>query len=486
MDAEGIIGINFGTAYTTVVHITKEKITVLGEDGDTPFAALIAVTADNKMFFGSRVKKGYNALSETARLVSPLSELLGTNRAIVINGKECPPVQMAAEYFRALKRVIMKKHSINVSEAVISFPGSFSHAAKLDIIEAAKKAEIKVNGVIPENYAAYMPMRGEVRNKRFVLIADWGGRTLDIHILMNEQGRIHEKASFCERIGGNDIDLRIAQILHAMSSRLAENKSLVVPFEKMPAADRDKLINLAEAAKIRISTAGGNVPVNVTDYGNYGTFSFTLTEEIFSEIVKPIVEEHVITAINSAMSRAKLGAADIGAVVACGGSGELRAFTDVLTNIFGKEKVIFPENTQIVSALGAAAYMAYLKEVNGSGKFRLLEDIGVLMSDDNIFPLLKKDHAAEGLKSDVFSFAAVDDSPEAQIVIADGKGRILGNAAVPVRGFLNERLEISAMIDETLTASVRIHNSSDAGSENDTVLYLESTGTLQLTVDSTQ
>lgn len=479
MVAEGLIGIDFGTAYTSIVNLAGDKITVLGEDGETPFAALLAITADNKVFFGSRVKKGREVFSETAKLVLPLAELLGTGRSIVINGKECSPRQMTAEYFRALKRVVMKKYSIDISEAVISFPGAFSRAARLDILAAAKKAEINVKGFVPEHYAAYLPLRAGLAEKRSVMIADWGGRTLDIHILLNDGERLRERASLCERVGGRDIDIRVAQRLHTMLGELAEDKSKVVPFEKMPAADRDKLINLAEAAKIRISTAGGEVPVNVSDYGSCGTHSVALTEEIFAEIIKPIVREHVMTAINSVMSRVKLKAADIGAVIACGGSGGLRAFTSVLKSIFGEDKVILPEKPQMISACGAALY--FNKEDSGC-KFRLLEDIGVLMSDDNVFPLLKKDSEAEGLQSAVFSFAAVDDSPEAQVVIADGRGRIRGNAAVPIGGFLNERLEISALIDETLTACVRIHNSSDTDGAKDTVLELESAGVLQLTV----
>lgn len=474
MGTDGFIGIDFGTAYTSIVNVTNnggsEKISVLGEDGETPFAALLAITADNKVFFGNRVKKSRAALSETAQLVSPLAELLGTGKSIVINGKECPPRQMAAEYFRCLKRVVMKKYSIDISEAVISFPSTLSYEARLDILAAAKKAEINVKGFIPEHYAAYLSMCGSTDDKKSVMIADWGGRSLDIHLLVNDGGKIRERVAFCEKVGGKDIDLCVAVRIHTMLGELCEDKSKVVPFERMPAAERDKLMNLAEAAKIRLSVEGGEVPVNVADYGDYGTRSVTLTEEAFAEIVKPIVREHIMTAINSVMARVKLKAADIGAVLAVGGSSRLRAFAGVLKSIFGDEKVIIPEKPQIVSAHGAAI------SASKGGKFRLSEDIGVLMSDDNVFPLLKKDSDAEGLKSTAFSFAAVDDSGEAQIVIADGRGKIHASAAVPVGGFLNERLEISAAIDKTLTACVKIHNSSDADGSKDTVLRLDSAG----------
>lgn len=459
MGTDSFIGIDFGTAYTSIVNVTKdggsEKISVLGEDGETPFAALLAITADNKVFFGNRVKKTSEALCETAKLVSPLASLLGTNKSISINGKECPPRQMAAEYFRCLKRVIMKKYNVNVTEAVIAYPPSLSDDARKDILAAAKKAEIDVKGFIPEHYAAYLSMRKSLEGKSTVMIADWGGRTLDIHILTNNGGKIRIKKACSENVGGKDIDLRLAQRLHAMLGELVEDKSRVVPFEKMPAADRDKLMNLAETAKIRISVEGGEIPVTVADYGNYGTRTVTLTESAFAEIVKPIVREHVMPAINAIMSSVKMRAADIGAVLAVGGSSGLRAFAGVLKSIFGEEKVIFPEKPQTVSARGAA-----ISQTEG-GTFRLTEDIGILMSDDSIFPLLKKDSDVRGLKSTVFPFSVVDDSTEAQVIVVDGSGKFRSSLAYTVGGFLNERLEISAEVDETLYPFVNIRRTSE-------------------------
>lgn len=467
---ESYIGIDFGTAFTSIVNVTrdgnKEKISVLGEDGETPFASLLAITADNKVFFGNRVKKGNMALSESAQLVSPLSALIGTDKAIVINGKECPPRKMAEEYFRCIKRVVMKKYSINITEAVIAFPESFSREARLDILAAAQKAEIKVKGFIPEHFAAYFSMKKQLEGKSTVMIADWGGRTLDIHILLTDGSKVKARSAFSEKVGGHDIDLRLAERIHAMLGELLENKQAAVSFDKMPAAERDKLMLIAENVKIKLSAEGGEVPVTVPEYGVYGTRSVTVTEEIFAEIVKPIVREHVMTAINSAMTRLRMKASDIGAVLAIGGSGGLRAFSGVLKSIFGEEKVVFPEKQQICSACGAAV------SLTEGGRFKLSDDIGVLMSDDNVFPLLKKDQDAEGLKSAVYSFAAVDDSGAAQVVLSNGRKKVFDSVSVPVGGFLDEHLEISAEVDETLTVNVNIHNSADTDGSKDAALHI--------------
>lgn len=465
METGSFIGIDFGTANTTIVQVVRdadgEKVTVLGEDGQTPFAALAAITAENKVFFGSRVKKSFAALSENAKLVTPLASFIGTDKNITINNKECSPRQFTAEYFRALKRVVMKKHNVNITEAAISFPADFSHEAKLDLFAAARKAEINVTAVIPEHFAAFSALRGLFVGKKYILSADWGGASLKINILENNEGRLRVKMSRSKKIGGRDVDVMLAEKLHAMLGNSLADKSKAVPFDKMPAAERDKLITIAEAAKIEISEKGGEIAVNVPDYGFYGTNTLRLTEELFAEIVKPLMREHIVSTVNSAMEHAKLRASDIGAVLAIGGSCGLKAFSGVLRSMFGEEKLIIPDKPQIAAAKGTALAAA----MNIGEKLRLAEDIGILMSDDTVFPLLKKDQPAAGLKSKLFTFGTVDDSSEAQVVLAYGTGAVIGAEKIPVDGFPEGNIKIEAEIDETLSARVKVHSGKSSDSE---------------------
>ncbi len=457
METGSFIGIDFGTANTTIVRVTKdggsEKVTVLGEDGEIPFAALTAITAENKVFFGNRVKKSYSALSESSKLVSPLASLIGTNNNITINNKECSPRQLTAEYFRALKRVVMKKHNVDITEAAISFPSSFSHEAKLDLLAAAKKAEIRVTAVVPEYFASFLALRERIADKKLILAADWGGRCLRLNILENDGGKLRLKISHSKKIGGSDVDILLAEKLHLMLSNVLADKSKAVPFDKMPAAERDKMLTIAEAAKIEISKKGGEIPVTIQNYGVYGTSTIHLTEELFAEIIKPLMREHIVGTINSVMEHAKLRASDISAVLAIGGSCGLKAFSGVLKSMFGEEKLIIPENPQAAAAKGAA-----LCNSNTVGtRIKLSEDIGILMSDNTVFPLLKKNLPVIGLKSKKFSFGVVDGSPSAQVIVADSSGKILAGESFEVKDFPNGSINVEAEFDETLSLKVTVH-----------------------------
>lgn len=457
METGSFIGIDFGTANTTIVQVIKNeggmKVTVLGEDGQTPFAALAAITAENKVFFGSRVKKSYNALSENAKLINPLASIIGTNSNITINNKECSPRQFAAEYFRALKRVVLKKHNINITEAAVSFPAGFSHEAKLDLLAAARKAEINVTAVLPEHFAEVLALRDRIAGKKYILSSDWGGASLKIRILENNAGKLHMKSSLSPQIGGRAVDLMLAEKLHNMLGNKLADKSKAVSFDKMPAAERDKLITIAEAAKIEISEKGGEITVNIPDYGIYGTASLHLTEELFAEIVKPLMRDHIVNSINSVMEQAKLRASDIGCVLAVGGSSGLKAFTGVLRSMFGEDKLVIPERPQSIIAEGTALGAA----LKCSERIRLFDDIGILMSDDTVFPLLKKDHPAAGQKSKQFTFGTVDGSTEAKVIIAYGSGTVHSGLSVTADGFPEGNVSIEAEIDETLAASIKIH-----------------------------
>lgn len=457
METGSFIGIDFGTANTTIVQVVRnengEKVTVLGEDGQTPFAALAAITAENKVFFGSRVKKSYNALAENAKLITPLASIIGTDKTISINNKECSPRQLATEYFRALKRVVMKKHNVNITEAAVSFPAGFSHEAKLDLLAAAHKAEINVTAVLPEHFALALATRERIAGKKYILSADWGGASLKIRIFENNAGKLRLKTALTPLIGGRDVDIMLAEKLHNMLGSKLADKSKAVPFDKMPAAERDKMITIAEAAKIEISEKGGEIAVNIPDYGIYGTSSLHLTEELFAEIVKPLMRENIVSTINSVMEHSKLRASDIGCVLAVGGSCGLKAFSGVLRSMFGEDKLIIPERPQSVTAEGTALGTA----LKCSERIRLADDIGILMSDDTVFPLLKKDHPAAGQKSKQFIFGTVDDSAEAQVVVAYGSGTIQGGVKIPADEFPEGNVGIEAEIDETLFLQVNVH-----------------------------
>ncbi len=468
MKTGSLISIDFGTSNTSIVSVMRdehgEKVAILGEDGEFPFASLLAISNENKLFFGNKVRKSRDQLEESCRLVSSFKSLLGTNDCISVNGKEISPTQLTSEYFKCLKRVIQKKFNIDIKEAAFSFPVDFSPEARQDLVNAAEKADIKVRGMVSESTAAYMAVRDKLKGKSRVMVVDWGGGTLDISIIETERNRICESSVYGEKIGGDDIDLALAKRVHALLGDKVEDKSKLCEFDEMPSAERDKMLSAAERAKIQLSEDGEEYPLTIRDYGSYGTKTVFITNEMFTEMIKPIIKDRVLASINTALERAGVSVADIDAVVIAGGSSYLRPYADAMLNLFGESRIVLPEKLQFVSAIGAASALF------AEGKFKLSEDVGILMSDDSVYPLLHKDDDGVGSQSAVCSFSLVEDAHEAHIIVANGSGRnIYKRIDVLTKGFLVERLEVSAKIDDTQVAVFTVHNSSVPDQSKDTV-----------------
>ncbi len=468
MKTGNVVGIDFGTTNTSIVSLMRdelgEKCVVLGEDGEFPFASLLAISEDNRVFFGNKVRKNHDSFSENYRLVSSFKSLLGTGEAVEINGKPCPPKQIAAEYFKCLKRVVAKKYNIDITEAAFSFPVDFSAEARRDLIEAAIRADIRVNGFVSESTAAYLSESGKLKGKERVMVVDWGGGTLDISILEAKGGKVRELSVYGEKIGGDDIDRELARRVHAMMCERTEDKSKVTDFDEMPSEQRDKLIFACERAKIQLSEDGEDYPLTIRDYGELGTKTVTINNALFEDMIKPIIKDRVLSSINSAMERAGLSVAGIDAVIVAGGSANLRPFANAMLNLFGEENLILPEKSQFVSAKGAAMMPLV------GGKSKLGESLGVMMSDDTVFELLKKDEDGVGSKSGTHAFSVVDNSAEAHVIIVGGGSKtVLKKINVPTKGFLNDRIEISARIDETQTAKITLHSTAVPDDLKDTV-----------------
>ena len=207
---------------------------------------------------------------------------MGTGESIEINGKPCPPKQIAAEYFKCLKRVIAKKYNIDITEAAFSFPVDFSAQARRDLIEAAIRADIRVTGFVSESTAAYLAVSEQIKGKERVMVVDWGGGTLDISILETKGGKVRELSVFGEKIGGDDIDRELAGRVHAMMCDLTDDKSKVVLFDEMPSEQRDKLIFACERTKVQLSEDGEDYPLTIRDYGELGTKTVNITNAMFA------------------------------------------------------------------------------------------------------------------------------------------------------------------------------------------------------------
>jgi molecular chaperone DnaK len=477
MKVGSFFGIDFGTTFTEVSRIVTSM-----DDGSTAvikterlgkaIPSFIAFSSEDMPSFGDVVKKSLaQRLDAREVVISSFKSLLGTNKKRRINNKEYSPVQIVGKYLECVKREIESahKHTFEIIEAAFSVPTDFTAEARRDLRKAAQLAGITVTDFVSESTAAYLSERDNLKGLPRVMVIDWGGGTLDVSILETEGGKVREIAVYGEKIGGDDIDAEIAERVHSLINLKITDASNRVQFKEMPPEQRDKMISECEAAKINLSNDGEKYPLTIENYGTYETKTITLSYEMFEDMVTPIIRNRVLPAIDKAMERARLSKAGIDAVIMAGGSSNLRPFANAMLNLFGKEKMFPPEDAQYVSAAGAA-----ITQIVG-GDFKLSDGIGIVMSDNTVFPILNKDTAGVGSRSQTYTFSLVEDSQNAHFIISntDAHRRIdYDKVNIPTKGFLRERLEVSASIDEDRIATVKIHSTAVPDALKDTVVNI--------------
>ena len=455
-------GIDFGTTNTSVYLYHYEqgigsRETGYGTDGKdlTPFSSCIAIskTTPNDIKFGREVKEKFNEYAENYKIITSFKSLLGTDEEIVVNGVRYNGERLAILFLNHIKNTV-KAERPDFDEAIFSIPVDFSAKARTDLQNAADAVGIKVKGFVSESSAAYISKIHDIKAFSKVLVIDFGGGTLDLSILNLKQNRVYEDAVYGIKFGGDDIDKELARCLMPM----------VYPgthFDALDSKRKDRLMNEVERMKIEfseyddytITLGGGSKPIAI-DY------------DTFSGIISPLIRENVLDSIVKVMKKANVTQDNIDSVILAGGSSGLRPFAEIILSMFGEDKIIFDDENnryQWMVAKGAAITSAVDCE------FRLSDDICVLLSDGNTYPVLKKDFNKVGDKSDTLSFSLTADAYDAHFIFTDSTGKNrYATVLVKAKGYLDEKFNMSVEIGTNQIARVSIENPNIANEYRET------------------
>ena len=449
-------GIDFGTTNTSVYLYNYEygygkgsRETGYGTDGKdlTPFSSCIAIskTDPKDIKFGREVKEKINEYAEDYKIITSFKSLLGTDSEITVNGIRYSGQKLAALFLDHVKKTVTTERP-DFGEAVFSIPVDFSARARTDLLKAAQAVGIKVKGFVSESSAAYISKVNDIKALSKVMVIDFGGGTLDLSILNLQHNKVYEDAVYGVKFGGDDIDKELAM-------RIMPKVYPGIPFEELESKKKDKLMNEVERMKIEFS-----------EYDDYtmtlgeGTKPLDIDYDTFSDIITPMITSNVLNSILKVMEKANVSPENIDAVILAGGSSGLRPFADVILSLFGEEKVIFDDQNnryQWMVAKGAAITSAI------DCDFRLSDDICVMLSDGDTYPILRKDINKVGDKSEPLSFSLTTDSFDAHFIFTDstGRNRYL-TMSVKAKGYLylNEQFVLSVEIKKDQIARVIIKN----------------------------
>lgn len=456
-----VFGIDFGTTSSAVVGSIIEdgeiKQIKYGVGASVPVPSVVAINKENgNVLTGLDVKNKRDELSENHEIIYSIKTYLDNGNCKEIAGQEWYAEDIACELFSTLKNTVKNRTGEDMQEAVVAIPVGFSAKKRACLRTAAVMAGIKITSFVSEPTAAFFSNYDALKSGNITVVFDWGGGTLDVSVLKNEDGNIYELSKSGRNIAGDFIDLKVAKHIHA---KVSNEKGIEMRFEDMPFSSQDRLRVACEQAKIKLSENEEST-ISVLKYGEYGIIRTSLNYNTFNELIKPEIDM-AIACLSEALAQAGLGKANVDKVLLVGGSSKLRALKERMISEF-EDKVYIPSNPEWDIGEGAS-----LLALQGGCNFSN-QSVGMVISDGSYYEFLSKNTPLKDWKKS-FRFAITDASECAQFVF-DGSPDIRAlqtrfrTLDVPAYGFLQEKIEVTTSVDENLV--FRLEAKSDRRSRN--------------------
>lgn len=445
-------GIDFGTTSSAVVSSTIEGISIQNRDYgvsgvNVPLPSIVAINKETgDVITGLDVKNKRDELSKTYEIIYSIKTALDKENYRLIAGKKWYPEDIAAELFRALRKTVNERTGENMTEAEVAIPVGFSAKKRRVLRKAAKMAGVRITSFVSESTAAFFSNYKSLKSASMIAVFDWGGGTLDVSVLKNIAGSIEEVSKAGQDSAGDYIDEKIARYVH---HKISVKKGFEIRFEDVPLSARDALRVKCEEAKIQLADMDSR-NIFVSEYGNYGMINYDLDCKTLDEIIAPEIDM-AMECLSDALEQAGIGKANIDKILLVGGSSKLRSLRKRMEKEF-QEKVLIPDEPEWDIAKGAS-----LVALHGGENYSN-QSVGIIISDGSYFEFLQKDTKIDGWRKD-YKFGITDSSDYAQFVF-DGSPDIrtlpsrFRTLDVPCYGFLQEKIEVSASVDEDLVFKV--------------------------------
>lgn len=444
-------GIDFGTTNSAtvgyVVMDEKPEMVKYGDEEGRPIPSVVAIDrATGNVFTGRDAWDKKMELSESCEYIPSVKTILDTEQVKTIAGREWTAVDVASEVFKQLKANVKNRTGIDMEEATVAIPVGFSASKRAKLREAAEKAGIRVRSFISEPTAAFFANYNELKSSSIVAVFDWGGGTLDVSVLQHINGKVYELATVGKDVAGDYIDSKIAKRIHA---KIARKKGIEIAFEDMPSSAQDMMRVRAERAK-RMLGDDDTATISINNYGAFGACRETLEYDWFADIVDPEVTM-AMGCLEEAIHQSGVGLANIDRIVMVGGSSNLRPLLEKMDEKYG-DKLFFPEETMWNVAQGAAMLAMT------PGDFYSSQSIGIVLSDDAYYEILKPDTPVQGWEH-TCHFGIVDSSKEARFVFGgspdiEASPERFKTLSVPAYRFLQEQIVLKATIDPNMVFTV--------------------------------
>ena len=358
-----VVGFDFGTTNSLVSVVAGDRVIDALDDG-LPFPSVVR-------FEGSRVVVGREAKEQLGEVgmgvhgntVTSPKTFLGRS-SIVVGGLERRPIDVVAEVIKHVKERSLRGDSLNnlgdLSQAVVTIPVNMSGARRSELREAFRMAGIGVAQFVHEPFAAlYGYLRGSESarsnlrrfDRRNVLVVDWGGGTLDVTLCRIEGGRVSQiRNSGTEDVGGDAFDDAIRNgVVRSHLEATGQNDVVELDDDAWVS-----LLHRVERAKIDLSSRD-SVIIYERDLfrGQASPLEYELGVDAMQEMTNGLLRAGV-QRVRDVVNAAGLSPSQVSLCLLTGGMASMPAVRMRLTELFGPQAVVLPDNSATLISQGAA------------------------------------------------------------------------------------------------------------------------------------
>ena len=336
-----LVGIDLGTTHSLVAcwrdgasHLIPNAL------GQTLTPSVVSLDEDGSVLVGVAARERLQ--SHPDRTVASFKRGMGTATRYALGDRKFRAEELSAMVLRALRADVRACFGQDVDRAVITVPAYFSDAQRAATRNAGLIAGFVEVSLLNEPTAAALAYGLNEQEDSQFLVFDFGGGTFDVSILELFSGVMEVRATAGDnQLGGDDVDAcleRWVMSAAGLPDALLRDERFV-----------SRLKARCEAAKRALGPSGA-VPIAFQHESH--SVDLMLHAEEFERLIQPVLER-LRQPVETAIRDARIGTADLSAIVLAGGSSRLHAVRQLVTRMFGK----FPNasiNPDEVVALGAA------------------------------------------------------------------------------------------------------------------------------------
>ncbi|KAI8391778.1 heat shock protein 70 family [Radiomyces spectabilis] len=358
-ESNAVIGINFGTCYTSIGYVTKEGRAdcLANEEGDRQIASVLAFHGEEEVV-GSQAKsdiarhpqttvanfraalgKTYAESENLAGSAAPIVEKEGMpayqislpeDKKIVLSAQE-----ISAKFLRHIRESAEAFLGTSIGGAVMAVPSYFTEKQREELVSAAEAAGIKVIQLIQESAAAVLAYgigQKTIKNPedKTVVVCDLGGHSFDVTVLTVRSGIYSILATAHDtKLGGSSFD---DLLINHFTAEFKKKSKVDITENKKASA---KLRNAVEVTKKMLSSAS-SAPCFVESLAEGLDFHSTINRMRF-EIMSNKVFGKLQETIREVLAKADLDPSEVDEVVLAGGSARIPKFAVKLRETFTSE-----------------------------------------------------------------------------------------------------------------------------------------------------